>query len=111
MRKASGEKKQKAHKSIRIRFILVFLRNTMETRKLVKWILSEYRIYFPKENNPRVLYPAKLLLKCKARKMIYSDIQGLRKFTAQKVSLKALLLKWNESEKYKNCIIPLTYGI
>ena len=64
MRKASGEKKQKAHKSIRIRFILVFLRNTMETRKLVKWILSEYRIYFPKENNPRVLYPAKLLPKC-----------------------------------------------
>ena len=35
MLKASGEKKQKAHKSL-IRFILVFLRNTMETRKLVK---------------------------------------------------------------------------
>ena len=84
----------------------------METRKPVKlYILSEYRIYFPKENNLRVFYPAKLWLKCKDRKMIYSDIQGLGKFIAQKVSLKALLLKWNESEKDKNCIISLTYGI
>lgn len=94
MLKASGEKQQKVHKSIRIRFILVFLKNTMGTRKLVKlYILSEYRIYFPKENNLRVLYPAKLLLKCKGRKMIYSNIHGLRKFTAQKVSLKVLMLK------------------
>ena len=86
--KAAGEKQQITHKGIPIRITAYLSTEMLQARREWQDILKVM-----KENNlkPRLLYPARILLKYEGEIKSFTDKQKLREFSTTKPALQQIL--------------------
>ena len=100
--KAAREKQQKTYKGIPIRIKADLSTETLQARK--EW-QDINKVMKRKNLQPRLLYPARILLRFKGEIKSYTDKQKLREFSTNKIPLQQMLkiLSRQETEKdYKS---------
>ena len=88
MLKAAREKQQLTHKGIPIRITAGLSIETLQAGREWQEILKVM-----KENSlqPRVLYPARISIKCEGKMKTFTDKQKLRKYSTTKPALQQML--------------------
>ena len=86
--KAAREKQQITHKGIPIRITADLSIETLQARREWQEILK-----VRKENSlqPRLLYPARISIKCEGKMKTFTDKQKLRKYSTTKPALQQML--------------------
>ena len=100
--KAARQKQKATYKGIPIRLSADFSVETLNNRR--EW-QDIFKVMKRKNLQPRLLYPARILLRFKGEIKSYTDKQKLREFSTNKIPLQQMLkiLSRQETEKdYKS---------